>query len=68
MNTHTYRVTGMTCGGCARHVDKAIRATPGVTDVAVDAARGTATVTGTASFEALATRVAEAGYHMVAQA
>ena len=68
MITHTYRVTGMTCGGCARHVDKAIRATPGVTEVAVDAARGTATVTGTASFEALAAQVSEAGYQMTGPA
>ncbi|HEY3400880.1 MAG TPA: heavy metal-associated domain-containing protein [Geothrix sp.] len=68
MDTKTYRVTGMTCGGCARHVDKALRATPGVTEVAVDAARGTAEVTGTASFEALAAQVAEAGYQMVGPA
>jgi copper chaperone CopZ len=64
MTTQTYRVTGMTCGGCVRHVDKALRATPGVTDVAVDLASGTATVTGTAPFEALAAKVAEAGYQM----
>jgi copper chaperone CopZ len=65
MNTQTYQVTGMTCGGCVRHVDKAIRNTPGVTDVAVDLASGTAKVTGTAAFEILAVQVAEAGYHLV---
>jgi Cu+-exporting ATPase len=64
MNTHTYRVTGMTCGGCVRHVDKALRNTPGVTEVAVDLTSGTAKVTGTASFEALSAAVAEAGYQM----
>ena len=64
MNTHTYHVTGMTCGGCVRHVDKALRNTPGVTEVAVDLASGTAKVTGTASFEALSAAVAEAGYQM----
>jgi Cu+-exporting ATPase len=64
MNTQTYRVTGMTCGGCVRHVDKALRHTPGVTEVAVDLASGTAKVTGTATFEALAAAVAEAGYQM----
>ncbi len=68
MTTQTYRVTGMTCGGCARHVDKALRATPGVTDVTVDLAQGTATVTGTATFEAMAAQVAEAGYQMAQQA
>jgi len=64
MITETYRVTGMTCGGCVRHVDKALRHTPGVTEVAVDLASGTAKVTGTATFEALAAAVAEAGYQM----
>lgn len=65
MNTQIYRVTGMTCGGCVRHADKAIRATPGVTDVTVDLASNTATVTGSASFEALAAKVAEAGYQLI---
>lgn len=64
MTTQTYRVTGMTCGGCVRHVDKALRSVPGVTEVAVDLAGGTATVTGTATFESLAAQVAEAGYQM----
>lgn len=68
MTTQMFRVTGMTCGGCVRHVDKAIRATPGVTDVTVDLAGGTATVTGTASYETLAARLAEAGYQMAGQA
>ncbi len=68
MDTQTYRVTGMTCGGCARHVEKALRATPGVTDVAVDLAAGTVKVAGTASFTALAASVAEAGYQMAASA
>ncbi|WP_243288634.1 heavy-metal-associated domain-containing protein [Geothrix terrae] len=68
MNTQTYRVTGMTCGGCVRHVDKALRATPGVTNVAVDLSKSSATVSGTATFEALAAAVAEAGYQMSEQA
>lgn len=64
MDTKTYRVTGMTCGGCARHVDKAIRAVPGVTEVVVDAAAGTARVTGQADAAVLVARVAEAGYQL----
>lgn len=68
MTIKIYLVTGMTCGGCVRHVDKAIRATPGVSEVAVDLAQGTATVTGTATFEALSARVSEAGYQLVEQA
>lgn len=62
MDSQTYRVNGMTCGGCAKHVEKAIRSVPGVTGVMVDVAKGTATVDGTASFEILAASVEAAGY------
>ncbi|WLT31542.1 heavy-metal-associated domain-containing protein [Geothrix sp. PMB-07] len=65
MDTKTYRVNGMTCGGCVKHVEKALRAVPGVVAVTVDLAKGTAAVEGTASMEALAARVAEAGYDLV---
>ncbi len=64
MSTLTYRVQGMTCGGCVRHVEKALRGAPGVEAAAVDLAAGTATVTGTAAFEELAPRVADAGYRL----
>jgi copper chaperone len=33
--TTTLRITGMTCNGCVRHVDKALREVPGVTSVEV---------------------------------
>lgn len=65
METKAYEVQGMTCGGCARHVEKALRSVPGVTGVAMDVGRGTATVEGGASFEAMAASVAEAGYQMI---
>lgn len=65
MDTKTYRVNGMTCGGCVKHVEKALRAVPGVVAVTVDLAKGTAAVEGTASIEALAAQVAEAGYDLV---
>ncbi|WP_306590879.1 heavy-metal-associated domain-containing protein [Geothrix sp. 21YS21S-4] len=64
MSTQTYRVHGMTCGGCVRHVEKALRGAPGVETAAVDLAAGIATVTGTAAFEGLAARVAHAGYRL----
>jgi copper chaperone len=66
MTTEIYRVKGMTCGGCAKHVEKAIRAVTGVTGVVMDEAKGTATVEGTASFEAMAARVGAAGYELIA--
>jgi copper chaperone CopZ len=31
----TLRITGMTCNGCVRHVDAALRKVPGVTAVEV---------------------------------
>lgn len=34
----------MTCNGCVRHVDKALRAVPGVTAVEVNLAEGSAKV------------------------
>lgn len=68
MESHTYRVQGMTCGGCARHVDKALRAVPGVVAVTMDVAKGTATVEGSAPYEALAAAVAAAGYEMAGPA
>jgi Cu+-exporting ATPase len=67
MDATTYTVQGMTCGGCAKHVEKALRSVPGVTGVAVDLAQGTAAVDGTASFEAMAASVAAAGYEMTRQ-
>lgn len=65
MESKVYRVQGMTCGGCAKHVEKALRAVEGVTGVAMDVAAGTATVEGEAPFEVLAARVATAGYEML---
>jgi copper chaperone CopZ len=68
METRIYRVQGMTCGGCAKHVEKALRSVPGVASVVMDVAKGTAAVEGNASFEAMASSVAAAGYAMVGQA
>ena len=65
MSTQTFIVNGMTCGGCVRHVEKALKATPGVTAAVVDLASASATVEGTATFEVLAAQVAEAGYEML---
>ncbi len=68
MESTVYQIKGMTCGGCAKHVEKALRAVPGVTAVAMDVAKGTATVESTASFQDMATSVSEAGYEMVGPA
>ncbi len=68
METRTYRVKGMTCGGCAKHVEKALRKVAGVQAVSVDPAKGTAMVEGSALIEALTASVAEAGYELVGPA
>jgi len=66
MTVKIYRVSGMTCGGCAKHVEKALRSMAGVSAVVVDVAQGTATVEGAASFEAMAASLGAAGYELVA--
>jgi len=68
MVTKVYRVNGMTCGGCAKHVEKAIRSVAGVAGVVMDVAKGTATVEGTASFETMAASVGAAGYELITPA
>ncbi|MGZ7178697.1 heavy metal translocating P-type ATPase [Burkholderia gladioli] len=60
------RVTGMTCGGCARRVEKALAAVPGVAQAKVDLAVTRAEVEFAADAEvdaqALVAAVAAAGY------
>ncbi len=65
MDTRVFKVVGMTCGGCAKHVEKALRSVDGVLQVAMDVPGGTATVEGDAPFELLSQRVAAAGYELV---
>lgn len=62
--TQTLQISGMTCGNCVNHVEKALRGTPGVTDAKVDLKRELATVRskpGVARL-ALVAAVKEAGY------
>ena len=67
MTTAQYTVQGMTCGHCVNAVDAEVRRIPGVTDVAVDLASGTVTVTSDAPLAPEAGRdaVDEAGYELV---
>lgn len=60
----TLRITGMTCNGCVRHVDKALRAVPGVTAVEVNLPDGTAKVVhdDSAAIPAMVEAVQTAGY------
>jgi copper chaperone CopZ len=55
-------VGGMTCGGCAGAVTRALSAVPGVVEARVDLAGGRATVSGTAGAEDLIRAVEAAGF------
>jgi len=37
---HTYKITGMTCGGCKSHVQKTLENAEGITDVEIDLNEG----------------------------
>jgi Cu+-exporting ATPase len=65
MAAQTYTVEGMTCASCVRHVEKALKATPGVASAVVNLATNQVVVEGSAPFEQLAQQVADAGYGLV---
>lgn len=60
----TYTVTGMTCGHCVASVTEEITAIDGVTDVQVDLASGSVTVTADppVTRDQVEAAVTEAGY------
>jgi len=61
----TLAITGMTCNGCVKHVDKALRAVPGVSAVEVSLAGNQAKVVHDpeqAPLAALVAAVDAAGY------
>ena len=68
MDSTTVHVNGMTCGGCAKHVEKALKQVPGVEVVAIDVAKGTVAVAGSLDLEAMAASVTAAGYEWVGPA
>jgi copper chaperone CopZ len=55
-------ISGMTCGGCVRSVERKLAAVPGVARVKVDLAGGLTVVEGTAPAEALADAIKGKGY------
>ena len=63
--TQTLSINGMTCGGCAARVEKALRSVPGVTEVSVNLASDTAMVTypqGALQIDALTKATSDIGY------
>ena len=57
-----FRVDGMDCGACAKTVEQAVAALPGVTSAQVSFGNGTMAVAGEAPDEVIAGAVARAGY------
>src|ERR1700730_18209447 len=66
-NSLVLEITGMTCAGCASHVEKALLSAPGVHKADVSYAEGTARVSGEGAFDpaALSAAVHAAGYGVV---
>lgn len=65
----TLAITGMTCNGCVKHVDKALRAVPGVSAVEISLAENRAKVVHDpeeSPIPALIAAVESAGYSAVA--
>lgn len=62
--SHRYRISGMTCQNCVRHVTKALSSLPGVTRVEVSLEHNDATVESGAPipFDQVRSAVQEAGY------
>ncbi len=68
-NTLHLPVRGMTCGNCARSVERTLAATPGVTKVSVDLQGATDTVeydSGLVTPDVLANAVRDLGYEVPA--
>ncbi|MBV1849244.1 heavy-metal-associated domain-containing protein [Catellatospora tritici] len=62
----TYQISGMTCGHCVNAVTTELTALPGVRDVQVDLAAGTAEITSDAvlPIDEVRNAVDEAGYQL----
>ncbi|WP_142846997.1 heavy-metal-associated domain-containing protein [Telmatospirillum sp. J64-1] len=58
----TYRVSGMTCGGCARSVEKAIQTSVPGAQVTIELQSGRVTVEGACSDDQIERAVTEAGF------
>lgn len=62
LNPTTLAVSGMTCGSCARTIERKLRRVPGVRTATVDLELGLAIVNGTAAPLSLITAIESAGY------
>ena len=58
----TFKVSGMTCANCVRHVTEAVNSVAGVTSVDVNLDAATANVEGSADSAAVIAAIVAAGY------
>ena len=68
LETHTINIGGMTCASCVNHIEKAVRAVPGVETANVNLATHTATITTWASdtkAHELQQAIKDAGYSIL---
>jgi copper chaperone CopZ len=63
----TLDITGMTCNGCVKHVDRALRSVPGVSAVEVSLADARARVVHEGPIPQLIEAVGTAGYQATAE-
>lgn len=68
MSGKTYKVGGMTCGGCAKSVSAAIGKAAPDADIAVDHAAGTVTVAGAVAEDTIKAAVEAAGFDFLGAA
>ncbi|WP_181705943.1 heavy-metal-associated domain-containing protein [Chthonobacter rhizosphaerae] len=59
-------VTGMTCGGCVKSVEKAVKRTDETAAVTVDLASGSVTIDSSKPAEAFKSAIEAAGYEVAA--
>ena len=64
----TYRVNGMTCGGCANAVMRAIKAAAPAADVKIDLSAKTVAVQGDIPAATIQAAVKDAGFEFVGNA
>lgn len=60
------KVSGMTCGGCAKSVTNAVKKVAPAADVNVDLKAGEVTVAGTEARDRVAAAITEAGFEVAA--
>jgi uncharacterized membrane protein YraQ (UPF0718 family)/copper chaperone CopZ len=62
MDKRVFKVDGMMCNHCRANVEKTLQSLQGIDNVEVDLATGTATVTGSATDEAIVSAITAVGY------